>query len=462
MIPQSNIFNEEYLSKFRKLLNEPFFLKDPILFRTFIKSLPPKEAYFYFPKGDEIIIYNKKKPEKALRRIHINVPYTEQEEKWLIEFKKIIQSHPENLSQFPSYWNDGLNLSYIYSTKCKLDKAYTRLINYFKWYKKQFPMNIQPEDKVVKLLNSGFVYIFGRDHQFRPIIICQPYQYIIHEKDYSDTDVVTASIFICEYMNNYMLIPGQIENWIMFINLKDVSIFSIPDPMKKLIQTLSEYFIAKLYKSYILGLNAILRLLFNIMCKFLEETTVKKFVILKGKDDPNLFLDISPENLEQRLGGRADNCEYDQPHSLFPPRMPSQFFFKEGEDPNQILITEEEYIKKYKEGKIPKQSVSPFILEKLRIEEIDRKKRELIEKRKNEALMLEKNSKSRKELNLNTSWIEQKESFDMDKFYCCSNDDFFEAFGNIMKMKDNLNNNIDILQRKSINDNSINLKKIQY
>ena len=95
---------------------------------------------------------NNKKPEKSLRRIYTNVPYTEKEQNWLVEFKTLIAKHPEN--KIPDYWNDGLNLAFVYSTECQIEKAYKRMIDYLKWYNDYFPMNIQPEDKAIKLLNK--------------------------------------------------------------------------------------------------------------------------------------------------------------------------------------------------------------------------------------------------------------------------------------------------------------------
>ena len=126
----------------------------------------------------------------------------------------------------PDFWNDGLNLAYIYSTECKLEKSYKRMAEYFEWYKKNFPLNIQPTDKVVEILNTGFVYAFGRDHEFRPILICQPYILLKFIKTYSPEDISRASIFICQYVCNYMMIPGQIENWIMIINLEGTNILT--------------------------------------------------------------------------------------------------------------------------------------------------------------------------------------------------------------------------------------------
>ena len=437
--------NEE-LSRYKEIIADPFFLKDRTLLELFKRSLPPREAYYYFPKGEEIVIFNHKRPEKSLRRIHINVPYTNLENEWLSKFKLIIASHPEN--KLPYFWNDGLNLAYIYSTECKLDKAYIRMIEYFRWYEEHFPMYIQPEDKIIKFLNTGCTYVFGRDHQFRPIIIVQPYLLEKVKKEYSDSDVLNGCIFLTQYMTNYMLIPGQIENIIMFINLEQISLLSIPDSLKKIIKTMSEYYIATLYKSYIIGLNSFLKFLFKIFCNFLEEITVRKFVVLEGKDDPKLFQDINPQNIEERFGGSAPNCVYDQENCLFPPRMPSNYYLKEDEDPNEIFISEEEYIQRYNEGKIPEGSVSPFIIDKIKRERKEKEKEEMMRKKREQALIIRNEAKSKAELNLNTNWKSENEYFDLKKFNVRSNG-FLNELKNFRNMKAKFCNNLVVLKDKS-------------
>jgi hypothetical protein len=437
--------NEE-LSRYKEIIADPFFLKDRTLLELFKRSLPPREAYYYFPKGEEIVIFNHKRPEKSLRRIHINVPYTNLENEWLSKFKLIIASHPEN--KLPYFWNDGLNLAYIYSTECKLDKAYIRMIEYFRWYEEHFPMYIQPEDKIIKFLNTGCTYVFGRDHQFRPIIIVQPYLLEKVKKEYSDSDVLSGCIFLTQYMTNYMLIPGQIENIIMFINLEQISLLSIPDSLKKIIKTMSEYYIATLYKSYIIGLNSFLKFLFKIFCNFLEEITVRKFVVLEDKDDPKLFQDINPQNIEERFGGSAPNCVYDQENCLFPPRMPSNYYLKEDEDPNEIFISEEEYIQRYNEGKIPKGSVSPFIIDKIKRERKEKEKEEMMRKKREQALIIRNEAKSKAELNLNTNWKSENEYFDLKKFNVRSNG-FLNELKNFRNMKAKFCNNLVLLKNKS-------------
>ena len=352
--------NAEYNEQYGNIITDPYFIKDPELYEIFKKSIPPKEAYYFFPKGNDVIELHKKKPEKNIRRIFINVPYLEVEQKWLESYKEIIAKHPE--TKLPDFWNDGLNLAYIYSTECKLEKSYQRMIEYFQWYKKYFPLNIQPSDKVIEILNTGFVYAFGRDHEFRPILICQPYILLKFIKTYSPEDISRASIFICQYMCNYMMIPGQIENWIMIINLKGTNVLTVPNSMKKLMQTLSENYISRLFRCYIYGLSAFLRVLYKLVCSFLEKQTVEKVVILKDINDKKINQDINPENIEAKFGGKAPDLEYGKGNCIFPPRMPAtNNYLLESENPKDILITEEEYKVKLEAGQIPLKSRSPFI-----------------------------------------------------------------------------------------------------
>ena len=382
--------------------NTPFFIEDPELLERHKLALPPPDSYLFFPKGEEIIIHNKKKPEKTLRRIYFNTPYTNYENTKIIEFKKIINSNKENLNLFPNYWNDAWNLMFIYSTDCDLEKGYKRMIEYLKWYNNFFPLTFTPNDKAIEILNSGFAYCYGRDHEFRPILIVQPYIYQKNQKNFSNDDLMRASVFLCEYVKNNLLIPGQVENWNMIVNLKGTSIFSIPDPIKKVITCLSDNFIAKLYKSYVLNLNFILRILFKLVCAFLEEVTVKKVVVVNGKDDDEMLKFINGDNLEKRFGGNAENLDYSG-NNLFPPRMPpSQKFLLENENRDQVLISKNEYRKLM--NKLPKESLSPFILEEIENEkkkEIEEKKNIEMERLKSE---VDKNQKDIYEMIQNINW----------------------------------------------------------
>ena len=367
---------------FSHLLINPYYIKDPKLYEIFQKGLPPKEAYYFFPKGDDIITINYKKPENSSRKIFTNVPFTDFEKKWLKQLNKIIEQNDDII--IPPGWHDGLSLGCIYTALGDIEFAYEVMCDYIKWWEKTFPMNIVPKDKSWELLNNGFLYIYGRDHQFRPIMVCQPY--ILQNKlDYfSNSDVVNVCLFVCQYAVNNLLIPGQIENWIMFFNLKGTSLISLPEPIKLLVKELSDNFNFRLFKCYVLGMSWIMRLLYKFVSNFIGQPDEEKIVILEGRKDKRLFIDFTPENLEKRFGGNAEDLIYGQGDCLFPPRVPCDNVFFPWEDKNQILISEEEYILRYNNGEIPIESISPFIEEKLRIERENKKI--IIKENKNEDL----------------------------------------------------------------------------
>ena len=87
------------------------------------------------------------------------------------------------------------------------------------------------------------------------------------------------------------------------------------------------------------------------------------------KKDPALFKDIRRDNIEEQFGGTAPNMPQENENGFFPPRMPSEHFIKEDENINDILITEDEYINKFKNGEIPEEIISPYIYQKLKLEE---------------------------------------------------------------------------------------------
>ena len=350
-----------------KELIDPYYLKDPKLLELYKKSLPPKEAYYYFPKGEEIIVLNNEKPIKSIRRVFYKMPYTNDEKQWLSEFKQILSSHSE--LKLPDYFDDYLLLCFIYSTGGNLNDSYNRLIEYLEYYKKNFPITITPQSKLIEILNKGFIYVYGRDNRYRPIIVCQCKVFQKLYKNYSTEELLQASAFLCQFMANNMLIPGHFETWNMIINLTGVSIISLPEPLKRMIPELSNYFLCRLYKNYIIGLTFITRIIYKIACNFLDKVTVSKLIVLDKKKDPILFTEIRKDNIEEQFGGTAPNLPQDSEHGFFPPRMPSEEFIKENENKNEILITEDEYISKYKNGEIPEECISPYIIDKLKLDE---------------------------------------------------------------------------------------------
>jgi hypothetical protein len=399
--------------KLENEMEDPYYLKDPKLLELYKQCLPPEESYYYFPKGEEIIVINRDKPIKSVRRVFYNMPYTNDEQNWLKEFKQLLNSSPE--IKLPEYFDDYFLLAFIYSSGGKLDDSKKRIIEYLKFVNETFPIRITPNSKLIEILNKGFIYVYGRDNRYRPIIVCQCKSFQKYYKNYQTEELLQASSFLCQFIINNMLIPGQYETWNMIINVSGVSIISLPDPLKKLIPKLSNYFLCRLYKNYIIGLNFFSKILYKIAVNFIDKVTAEKIIVLDNKKDPALFKAIRPDNIEEQFGGVAPNLNPDEQNGLFPPRMPSQKFITDQENPSDILITEDEYINKYRNGEIPESCVSPYIYEKLKVpEKIEVNNNDEIQEKKTESInkkIKKKNTvKQTKENSLNKS-INEKELF---------------------------------------------------
>ena len=353
---------------------EPFYLTDPKYYEIYKKCIPPRESYYYFPKGEEIILLNKK-PIKSIRRVFYKMPYTNDEKQWLIDFKQLINSKSLKL---PYFFDDYLLLAFIYSDGGKLDNSIKRLIKYIKFSNETFPMEINPNSRIIEILNKGFIYIYGRDNRFRPILVCQCKVFQKIYKNYQTEELLNATNFIMQFLVNHMLVPGKFETLNMIVNMTGVSIISLPEPLKKIIPELSDNFLCRLYKNYIIGLTFFTRILYKIAVNFLDKVTVSKITVLDKKKDPALFKSIRRDNVEEQFGGTAPNMPQDAENGFFPPRMPSEHFIKEEENVNDILITEDEYIDKYKKGEIPEECVSPYIYEKLNTQKETYNKQESI------------------------------------------------------------------------------------
>ena len=397
--------NEIKRVQLSKEIEDPFYLKDPKLLEIYKKSLPPKESYYYFPKGEEIIIYNNKKPIKSLRRVFYNVPLYNEEKQWINEFKQLLNSHPE--LKLPDFFEDYFLLYFIYASNGDYKDSIKRIKVYLDYNNKTFPMPLTPKSKVIEILNKGFFYCYGRDHRFRPIVVCQADVFQKFYKEYQTEELMKATAFLLQYLVNNLLVPGKFETWIMIINLSGVSIISLPEPLKRIIPELSDFFLCRLYKNYIIGLNFITRILYKIAVNFIDKVTAAKITVLDKKKDPKLFEEIRRDNIEEKFGGTAPNLPADSENGYFPPRMPSQYYIKEEENINDILVSEEEYINKYERGEIPEGCISPFIYDKLKEKQNGKEKQKENKEKESkisEDIQIKKSEVIKRQLNMNKAF----------------------------------------------------------
>jgi len=329
------------------------------------KSKPPKDAYFFMPPEDEKINFVNNDPKSTRRKIfEIKEDYSDFEKSKLKLLKEQIQNliSQENEDLIPlNEWKDTELLRFHQSTSFRTEKTIELLRENLVWKKgKIFPLNLN--ENVKKILNSGFVYVHGRDSHFRPVIVVSAQTYLNFKNKFEFEDIVTAVIYFIEYIINYMLIPGQVENWDIIADLNNVSLFGIPDTLRKIFKILQSNYRARLNVVYILGKNPWFNALWTIVKAILDSNTNKKFILVDENSKYKMFEFINNEQVEKKYGGLAKNVD-GEIDGYFPPIIPSENFLKQSDQREEFLISEEMYIELYHQGRISR--LSPYMIDKI-------------------------------------------------------------------------------------------------
>ena len=287
----------------------------------------------------------------------------------------------------------------LQASEKKKKKTYTTIKENIEWLN-TIPKDIN--DKIIHLLNSGFLYVHGRDRHFRPIIIVSVKMVkVIISQNYTFDDISQAIIYLTNYVIKYLLIPGQIENWIVIVDFDDVGLSDIGE-FKKILSTLSKQR-GRVFKDFFVNISGLIKISIKTAVKVFS-SVAKKLIIL-GPNELNKIQEIiSPENIEKKYGGLANDV-IPGDNNLFPPIMPSSIFVKQGEK-NINIVTPEAY----KEMCLNSNPYKPFVIcpkyeemwkkEEEEKKKLDFKKKSLTIENSNKLLLLQTlNCDSNKENN---------------------------------------------------------------
>ena len=69
----------------------------------------------------------------------------------------------------------------------------------------------------VRTLEEGSIYIRGRDINYRPIVFVDLRRIDLAEKLVDD--YIELGIRMMEYCIKYILVPGKVEQWVLFVDM---------------------------------------------------------------------------------------------------------------------------------------------------------------------------------------------------------------------------------------------------
>lgn len=386
-----------------------------------LKMRPPRDAYLFIPNDFQIIEVNKDKPQKSLRRIFEGkFDYNEYETTKLSELMQEINKKNSKEKKDSKNIIDILQLKkwdilrLLQATCFDVGKTSKLILAHVTWRNEKFP-NYVFRDKSMEILEKGFIYVHGRDYQYRPILVVNAQVYMKIKDNYKFEDWENFIIFFMRYLINNLLIPGQVENWTMITDVRGVSLYSLPSDFKKLMGVLSSNYRCRLFVNYIFGMSSVLDFLWKIFQMFLDETAKKKIRFIRDGNKEDIFTYINRSQIEKKYGGNA----VDKTSEFFPGFMPSEEYLIESQNKKSFLISEEKYKILCNEGKIA--FVNQEILASLEL--------------KNKKI-----SDNMLEINKSTSDFRLMKST---AFNLNLNEEEAKVFNNLMSKNNNINNFID-------------------
>ena len=142
-----------------------------------------------------------------------NVIFTEYENAKLKEFYERVeflnQKYPNKKIVIPSWWKESETRRFLQATSFTIDKSIEYIRQQLEWKSAFFPFTIT--SNIIKILNSGFMYIHGRDNHFRPIFIIKANTFFDLRKIYSYEEMFMSIVYFLEYVIKNILIVGQVE-----------------------------------------------------------------------------------------------------------------------------------------------------------------------------------------------------------------------------------------------------------
>ena len=362
-----------------------YFLNDEELLKRHELAIPTDEMYRFFPPKEDIYLSDSD-PQKNYRYIFNGQPKTDYEQRKLNEFQQYELT--KGKLNYPNEWLESETMRLLQAAEFDIEKTYKLIVDGINFIN-SIPKSIN--NNIVSLLNSGIIYLYGRDHYFRPIIIVSFNQYknIIEKNIYQEQDITNSMIYLINYVLKYMMIPGQIENWICLIDFKGAGVSDVSD-FKKLTKILNSYR-GRVFRNFFINLSGLLKIAVKAAVNLFGKHSARKLKIL-DKDELNKMQEfISPNNIQKKYGGTAPDVVPNS-NNLFPPKMPSTNYELPGERLN--IISE----KAYKEMCLNSNPYKPFTISPKYLEKWNKEKeeKEMEEKKEKEQEILKEQIPTKK------------------------------------------------------------------
>lgn len=291
---------------------------------TNIKHLPII-AYRYNPKETERVNILCDAPIRRIFKCPIT-SFSDFELKKLLELEEYIISNNHKL---PDNYKLEDRLRQLQGNGYKIEESFKEMLHEIEWKQNNLP--IQLNDDIEYVLNTGFIYIHGKDNCFRPLIVVNPMKY--DKTKYPLETWSKGLYFLIDYLFHNYIIPGKVENWNFIIDCGDLKMPNIPFDLKTMFSNMKGVYRCRLYRLYLLNLKSLFKYLWNIAVALVGSSIEAKATKVDYDDGKfnKLFDCVNRKQVEKKFGGLAEDLKQGQ---YFPEKFVCNEYYSENDYKN--------------------------------------------------------------------------------------------------------------------------------
>lgn len=128
--------------------------------------------------------------------------------------------------------------------------------------------------------------------------------------------ILAALTYLLHFVVENLLIPGQIETWVVIVDLggnqfsaNTGSVYLFIQIMKDLIKFMQSNFKSRLNNMYMVRIPKSINFVWNLMKSFLDEVTTQKIKLIENDIPIELFTHTNSSQIEKKYGGSSQNLD---------------------------------------------------------------------------------------------------------------------------------------------------------
>lgn len=182
-------------------------------------------------------------------------------------------------------------LRYLQGLHWNYEQTHQYVNDHSKWFLETHPIDPKPFEA---FLNMGIFYGYKRDKGSRPVLVLNVERMVTSG---IDLEIIMNMVnYFLNFVITKCMIPSRIENSTVIVDMNNVGITQIPKTLLQGVVTqMQRNYRGRMFRMYLLNMHWLLRGLWSLISKMVDEFTLQKMQLL-GYDFKTELLKVIPED----------------------------------------------------------------------------------------------------------------------------------------------------------------------